>query len=148
MPLRKDNSEFLMREFQARQLGGIGFLVARGAEKYREEVTEVIHPESPAGNPTQPYFAPPHSFPGEFPDAETLQGAENIDSEIFPETNSGAFGVRGEATGTGPKPPTHSVPGGAHLIYLMDSGRLGPDAVVELHRAELAAEFENGFRAV
>lgn len=127
-------------ELKRRLAAGMLRCAQEGAKLYRAEVTRITE----AGFPRGP-FPGPHSSPGEFPNRETGQGADNITFELLPAEPAAAFGVKGPKRGS--RKPGHRRPGGLHLSYLMGQGRLGPDSIVRDDKELLAQAFIRGAKS-
>ena len=135
MPVRRNNTIRVQETLRRKVAVGLGCAADRLAEEYAFNVSEV------QGN--IPPHVPPHSVPGEYPHIEFGQGAQNIGSGVSLERLESRAGLKGEATGTGPIGPYHQVPGGMHLHYLTDRGRLGVVDTFREHTEEIAEEFRS-----
>lgn len=143
-----DRRQELMNLVRRKTIAGLRAAVAEAARIYKERVTDTI--EEPILGPRGGIsFAGPSSQIGEFPHAETQQGAENIDHGVDVENLVGRFGVRGEDGGIGPFAPTHDIAGGLHLFFLSENmGRLGLTDVWLGYREEISQAYIVGANSV
>ena len=111
-----------IREIRRRHLNGLSAMSLRLERQFREDVTTKVATPIVSNGEISGFDG--SSSRGEFPYAETFQGADNILSGVDRDRMIARVGVRGE-DGIGPRDPTHSRAGGLHLIDLADNTVFG-----------------------
>lgn len=149
MPITLNNLKRFERYAKAVAFAQVQFAATSGKELYKEAVSQGKDDNTPTGP-----FRGPSSKPGQYPFQDSTQGFRNIAAEFKKRKRIAAFGVKGPDRGTARTIRTAAgvfkkqVPGGLHLIFLLQKGRKGPVHVVRENRSKIIAASKRGARSI